>query len=277
MSRYARFLIIIVICFGCRKDSVNPVIQNPTSYILRKETWTGPTTNGESFAYFYNSSHLVERIERYQWGTYSANGGPTQTWFDTAYYTFEYQNGLCAKWSMNEGGACGFLVYEYNKRNLPVKRTLYYCNNVPESFTFYKYDNADKLIERVDSSTAVDFRYTFTYNSETNLVAAICYILWSSPQQKMKYDWSNFDGKVNFIKAVNGLPPTFVWDNDFHSYSSSSPNNSQSENYFTPVSINDSFGSPNSTNYSYQYNDAGLPVKMVSGPWTVSFEYEKYK
>src|SRR4030095_6291851 len=234
-------LLTSVLSFSCRKErdceKDETYITNPTSYVLKRQIWTGPTTNGGSFLYVYNSDHVVSRIERYQWGTYSSNGGPLQTWFDTAYYTFEYTNGLCIKWSVDEGGAKGYFVYEYNEKKLPVKRTLYYSNRTVQSYSFYKYDNANNLIEKTDSSDKVNFRYVFTYNSSNNLTSVTDNILWSNPQQKMKYEWLAFDNKVNFIKAVNGVPSTFVWDNNYHSYSSSSPNNFITENYYTPVNM----------------------------------------
>lgn len=274
-------LLISLLSFSCRKErdceKNESYITNPTSYLLKRQIWTGPTTNGGSFLYVYNSDHVVSRIERYQWGTYSSNGGPLQTWYDTAYYTFEYTNGLCTKWSVDEGGAKGYFVYEYNEKKLPVKRTLYYNNHTIQSYSFYKYDNADNLIEKTDSSDKVNFRYVFTYNSSNNLTSVTDNILWSNPQQKMKYEWLAFDNKVNFIKAVNGLPSTFVWDNNYHSYSSSSPNNFIAENYYSPVNMDQPFGSPIYFNYSYEYNNEGLPTKMKYGPWLVTFEYEKYK
>jgi hypothetical protein len=286
-SQSLLFIPLIIFCFiSCRKenlgfdDNQNTInhITNPTSYILKRQTWTGPTTNGESFLYKYNTNHLVSKIERYQWGTYSSNGGPQQTSYDTAYYTFEYTNGLCTKWRIQEGGADGYFIYEYNSQNLPVKRTLFYTyNNAVQSYSFYKYDNSNNLIEKVDSSNKVNFRYVFTYNNDNNLTSVTNYILWSNPQQKVKYEWLSFDNKVNFIKAVNGLPLTFIWDNNYHAYSSSSPNNYLEENYYSPVDINQPFDQANHSSNSYQFNDEGLPVKLFYGPWAVSFEYEKYK
>jgi hypothetical protein len=123
----------------------------------------------------------------------------------------------------------------------------------------------------------VNFRYVFTYNSNNNLTSVTNFILWSNPQQKVKYEWLSYDNKVNFIKAVNGLPITFVWDNNYGAYSSSSPNNYIDQNYYVPVDNSQSFGSPHYINNSFQYNDQGLPLKQFSGPWTVTFEYEKYK
>ena len=270
-----------LLAFSCRKEidprKNGPYITNPTSYVLKHQTWTGPTTNGGSFLYIYNPDHLVSKIERYQWGTYSTNGGPWQTWHDTSYYSFEYTNGLCTKWVIDEGGSQAYIVYEYNEKKLPVKRTIYYSDHTVQSFDFYKYDNANNLIEKTDSSNKVDFRYVFTYNSSNNLTSATENILWSNPQQKIKHEWLAFDDKVNFIKAVNGLPSTAAFDNNYHSYSSSSPNNFTAENYYTPVNMDQPFGPPTYYNYSYEYNNEGLPTKMKYGPWIVILEYEKYK
>ena len=285
MKRQSILFIPLAIFFflACRKENIGSIadtnyITNPTSYILKRQTWSGPATNGESFLYIYNTDHLVSKIERYQWGTFTTNGGPTQTWFDTAYYTFEYTRGICTKWRIQEGGADGYFIYEYNNRKLPAKRTLYFTStNVVQSYSTYKFDAFSNLIEEVDSSDKLNFRYVFTYNSNNNLTSVTNYIMWSNPQQKMRYEWLSFDDKVNFIKAVNGLPITFIWDNNYYAYSSSSPNNYVDVNYYSPVDINQPFGQANSNVNSYQYNDEGLPIKLYYGPWTVTFEYEKYK
>lgn len=271
--------VVVLFSFSCKKcyeleKNAKPYITNPTSYVLKRQIWSGPTTNGQSFLYIYNSDHLVSKIERYNWG----NGGSSQTWYDTAHYSFEYTNGLCTKWIIDEGFK-GYYVYEYNNLKLPIKRTLYGNSNsgTPQSYSFYKYDNLNNLVEKIDSSSKVNFKYVFTYNSNNNLTSVINNILWSNPQQKEKYEFTAFDNKVNFIQAVNGLPSTFIWDNNYHSYSSSSPNNLVSSNWYTSVNLNQPFGSPNTSNYSYQYNDEGLPSKAFYGPWAITFEYEKYK
>lgn len=262
---------MIICSCGRNYDLIDVNSQNPTSYILRKQTWSGVSSNGESFAYFYNSDHLVSRIDRYQWSNGTA---------DTTYSTFEYENGLCRKWTLYDGYArafaYGYFIYEYNNSDLPVKRT-YYSDNAVDFYTFYKYDNANNLIEKFDSSQSIDFRSVYSYNSDNNLVKATEYILWSSPQQKSQIEWSDFDQKVNFIKSVNGLPITAAYDNNYRSYSSSSPNNYHVESSYDQVNIDQPFGQPFSDYSQYEYNDENLPTKMVYGPWTVSFEYEKYK
>src|ERR1700761_491210 len=102
MKKKSLLLISLSIFFiACKKENFRfdytsktdtPYITNPTSYVLKKQTWTGSTTNGQSFLYIYNTDHLVSKIERYEWGTYSQNGGPQQTWYDTSHNTFEYTN-----------------------------------------------------------------------------------------------------------------------------------------------------------------------------------------
>src|SRR6267154_2943032 len=112
-------LLIDLISFSCKNDD-STVIANPASYLLKRQIWTGPATNGSSFLYIYGSDHLVSRIEQYQWGNYSVNGGPMQTWYDTSYYALEYVNNLCVKFTLRDGGANGYIVYEYNDQKLPV-------------------------------------------------------------------------------------------------------------------------------------------------------------
>jgi len=59
-------LLIDLISFSCKNDD-STVIANPASYLLKRQIWTGPATNGSSFLYIYGSDHLVSRIEQYQW------------------------------------------------------------------------------------------------------------------------------------------------------------------------------------------------------------------
>jgi len=265
------FVAALITAYSCTKepDGSPAKIQNPTSYILKRQTWSGVPSNGLSVAYFYNSDHLISRIEKYVWGIGFA---------DTSYSTFEYENGRCRKRTEYDGYAraypYGYFIYEYNKDDLPVKRT-YHSDSAVEFYTFYKYDNANNLIEKFDSSHSVDFRHVFSYNGDNNLVKVIDYILWSSPQQKSQREWSSFDNKVNFIKAVNGLPSPD--DNNVGEFSSSSPNNYVIEAAYDQIDIDQPFGQPRFYNYTYEYNEEGLPVKITEIPWIVTFEYEKYK
>lgn len=265
------------IFFSCKKQNDVPAgitTGNPTSYILKKQTWSGPATNGQSFVYSYSSNHLVSKIERYQWGTMSENGGPVHIWHDTTSETFEYNGNLCTKWIVNAGP---YYTFDYNEHGQVSKRSFYQPDNKVYATSFYKYDALGNLVERTDSSQQVDFKYLLNYNADNNLTEVTCEILWSTPQQKAKYEILSFDDKTNFTKAINGLPPVCMFDNNYHAYSSTAPNNFVDVKYYGPVNMEQPFSSPSSSYYTYQYNEEGLPLTMQYGEWVVTFEYEKYK
>ena len=281
MRKYSILFIFLITMFfiSCKKDN-NDIktsnSQNPTSYLLKRQTWTGSVSNGQSILYVYNGDNLVSKIEKYEWGTYSTNGGTIQTWYDTTFYSFEYTNGLCTKWIVGkEGTQQNYFVYEYNNDKMPVKLTYYSTDNIALSYYLYKYDNSNNLIQKIDSTQKVEYRYEYSYDSDNNLASLIEYTIGSNPQRKSKYEWLTYDKKVSFLRTVNGLPVTF--GSDFDNPLFSSPNNYLSEKYYTPVNIDQSFGTPEFRNATYEYNDEGLPTKMSDSGWIVNFEYQKYK
>ena len=170
----------------------------------------------------------------------------------------------------------GTWYYDYTYTGDQItKKTIKFANQSIQGYILYTYNSDDKLIEAVDSTNKVNFRHLFEYNN--NLTTVTTYNVGTNPQKKSKKEYSNFDTKVNYIKAVNGLPVIFPWDNfGIGPYSSSSPNNYGLEKHFWDVDINASFGTPTTMNFSYEYKE-GLPVKMYYGGWTVTFEYQKYK
>jgi len=276
--RYLRLTLccsLVVALFACKKDNHQRSggnDKNHTSYLLKKQTFDHATgTNGEFFLYEYNADDLISEIKRVQWGKNSSG----QKWYDTASYSFQYSNGLPVRCTIKERGGTWYYDYTYNG-SLISKKTIRYANQNVQGYSLYTYNSDDKLIEIVDSTTQVNFRYLFDYNN--NLTTLTIFRLSATPQKKSKIEYSNFDTKVNYIKAVKGLPVIFAWDNfNTGSYSSSSPNNFGFEKHFWDVDINASFDVPTTMNFSYEYNDEGLPVKKYYGGWTVTFEYQKYK
>src|SRR5215471_9095075 len=133
MKKYSPLLFLsTTILFNCcEKNSGitnrydNVVTDNPTSYLLVSEDWSGPSTNGESISFFYNDQNLVTKIGRYQWGTYSVNGGPLQTWYDSSYSYYEYTDGLATKITSSENGGGSYIIYVYNNDRLPIERIIY--------------------------------------------------------------------------------------------------------------------------------------------------------
>ena len=253
-------------------DTANnkPVITNPTSYVLISDTWAGPITNGTSYLFSYNSDHLISTIEWIQWSNGSTLNG------DTVYYHYQYANGLCDKVIMNHNGETAYSTYEYNNKGLAIKVVLY-NGNLNQRTDLYTYDSANNLIKITDSTQQLNYVYEFSYDGNGSLTSMnTIQSQWQS--QISRYEWNNFDDKVNYIKAVNGLPPSSVSLSDDYMYSSlNSPHNYTSENYYAFVNVGQPFGNPYSFSKSYQYNDEGLPTTLQSGPWTVTLVYEKYK
>ena len=144
------FTPLLIIFFSCKKNipvvNSQPYITNPTSYILKREIWSGPATNGQSFLYSYNEEHLVTTIEQFTWYTYSRNGGPLERFYDTVYNSFEYTNGLCTKWMLPNG----YLLYEYNELKLPLKCTSYQMEYIGhyrvQNYSLFNYDRDRKSV-----------------------------------------------------------------------------------------------------------------------------------
>jgi|GEM_PF-2169982 len=279
----------ILLTCSCRKQSP-PAPTFRTSSLLTKITWSGPATNGLSYIFSYNNEGLVSKVTNAVWGTVETNGIQS-IWKDTSYTWLEYSNGRVSRsWESNTGGT--YFRYQYDNKGLLTKR-IYYgtvyvgpdsasavpVNDVPLRFYSYMYDNKGNLSEMVDSSQGrVNFRYVFNYNEHNDLIS--CTNFWyngtPAPQQKEKYEWADFDDNINFIAAAHGLPATFQWDNGYISYSSSSPNNFTVGKYYSPVKTDQAFETAAASLYewSYQYNNDGLPVKIATGPWMVTLEYK---
>jgi hypothetical protein len=275
-SRLMSCCLLIAALVACKKDTHEGLTgndNNPTSYLLKKQTFEHTAaTNGQLFFFEYNADNQVSQIKRVQWGYRAA---PVEKWYDTAIYSFQYSNKLPVRCTIQEMHGTWYYDYTYSGNKI-IQKTIKYANQSIQGYTLYAYNSDDKLIEVVDSTDKVNFRHLFDYDD--NLTTVTTYNLGSNPQKKSKTAYSDFDTKINYIKAVNGLPVIFAWDSfNTGSYSSSSPNNYGVEKHFWDVDINASFGPPTTMNYSYEYNEEDLPVKMRYGGWTVTFEYQKYK
>ena len=210
-------------------------------------------------------------MERYNWGTFSTNRGPIQKWHDTSYTTFEYKNGLCYKINTIEDFGRAHRLYEYNALKLPAKATTYNFGGQLQDYTYYKYDDKDNLNEKTRvSNQTTTYRWEYSYDERRNMTREVAYALWSNPQAKIKSEWSQFDDKINYTRAVNGLPIDWI----FHPNSVSPTNNRQRH---SQVNITEPFNLPYENFSTYEYDSVGLPIREYSGSWIVTYEYEKYK
>ncbi len=285
------FFISAFLIISCRHQITAPDTKTAVPYLLVSETWSGVTTNGETLTFSYNSDNLLSSITDATWGTVSYNGGPTQIQYDTGVSYYEYTNGLATKTWEKYSGPDYYTGYQYNAQGQLIKSINYsdeiigdsgtpsptIIKNVPQRFWSYSYDADDRLNHILDYNPdgSYNFEYIFSYNDTNNLTSCICYSYYETQNriQETKYEWTAFDNHVNFIKALNGCPPSFIFDG--LAYSSSSPNNVISENYYPPTDIDQPLGPPIQTTYSYEYNDAGLHVKIFYDSWVVTLEYQK--
>jgi hypothetical protein len=279
---------LLIIAFGCRRQINTPRIKPSTPYLLVAETWSGVPSDGLYFTFSYNSDNLVSKMTVVGWA-----GEPSQIQYDTAITYFEYTNGLVTRSWNAQSGPDYYTGYQYNRQGQLIK-SIYFGDeiigdsgyapekifkNVPMRYFSYNYDSNNNLIHVLDYNPdgLYNFEYVFSYNDTNNLISSVCYTYGESLNrvQQTKEEWTAFDNHVNFAKALNGFPAAFIWNNNLGIYSSSSPNNIQSENYYPPAAVNQSFGSLIQFSYSYEYNDAGLPVTIYDGPWIVTLQYQK--
>lgn len=266
MKCYSAILILSTILLSCKKESpkVTPPNANPTDYLLTSVTWSGPLTNGESYQLLYDSDHLVSVIEDITW---SASPGNT----DTAYFNFQYTDGLCSKVTRTDKTDSSYWTYEYDNMKRPVKQTNY-RNGAVTTVAKYKYDDPGHLINvTVTTSTYKPVETSsFLFDSQNNLTTMNTTDAISNRQ--LKTEWTAFDDKVNYIKAVNGLPPgTYLFDSN--SYCSASPPHNCLADNWEDISQ----GSGYSTQYQYQYNDQGLPTQITYFTWIMTLVYQKYR
>ncbi len=262
---------------SCTKEYApgpNTANNNPTSYLLKKVSYDNlAATNGESFHFTYNLNNLITEIRRVQWGGGLTNGTPQ--WYDTSIYHFTYDGELPIKCTITDRGIIGYFEYFYHGDQM-YKKLIKYADGTIQRYTTYSYDSMGRLTEAVDSSDKVDFRHILEYGS--NLTTSTTYSLWRSPQTKTKTVYSFFDGKVNFMRAINGLPMTYKWDSfNLHYDCSVSPNNMGRVEHFWDVDTNKEYEPPTTSDFSYDYNEEGLPTRIQSGGSTVTLEYQKYK
>lgn len=262
MNKYFLLLLTTVVLsgYGCKKgDKAGPEDTNPTSYRLRSMTWS----QGQVYSFTYKNG-LVSRIDN---GTSIILNGQTYTMND--YTTYEYTDGLCTKATSYCGGCSqdgNYITYEYNSTRQAIRENYYYKKGAFAGYSSFQYDSNGKLIEKDDSTTGGTVKQAYTYNSAGNLSHTVSRTKLSSPnypdEAVEEMDWKSFDDKVNFIRTVNGLPVNYP--------------SAYNMGVFLTQSTNNYWYSQN-TDYRYEYNDEGLPVKIFYAGLTVTLDYEKYK
>ena len=164
-------------------------------------------------------------------------------------------------------------MYEYNSKGLPVK-VVFYNSDIYYKTDRYEYDSDDRLIRVTDSSWQMDFIYEYSYDGLGN--PAILNASNLTDKSQTRNEWTSYDDKINYLRAVNGLPPESLFFDDFNSQYSIMLHNVLTSN-FTFIGFISSPGTPTPYQFQYQYNEQGLPIRILSGPWIITNVYRKYK
>lgn len=271
---------------SCKKDagSLSSQISNPTTYELTSIVWSGPTTNGESIYFTYDSTHLLTDYKRIQWGQGGYNITDSGSillpgWTDTGYYHLEYNNGRLARQYENDGGAQGYWAYTYNNHGWLTSIATYYHNGQPENITYkYTYNDKGQLTDMWEYgyTPAPDFHDVYTYDNQGNLAQEVDSTLEINPAWVQITDYTSYDNEVNVAKALNGYALCTSTTNNFGFSSSISPNNVTGSSFYGSITPGDPWGLLSVDSSIYQYNDVGLPVKQLAGPWIITYTYNKY-
>lgn len=267
-------------CFDCKNVPVrdsgaahNPAAdQNPTRYLLVSESWAEPQTNQRATLTFtYNQQHLVSSLVASQSGPMPKDGS-------TRTFKMEYSNGFLTRITDKFGESD---TLTYNSSGQLVGQEI-----GPENFESitYSYDAGGNLVgerEVYDSLFTRIYR-GFSYDSLGNLLLQTDSMLMGNKLGISKVAYSAYDNKVDFGLTVNGLPPALFtvltnYSGGFNGqrFGMMSPHNATTvtATLFNPMQPAGVYP----LRYTYQYNDAGLPVAYQYGGWSVNLEYRAYK
>jgi hypothetical protein len=265
----------LMLLIACKKEEhevyTNP--DNPTNYVLSKITasYSGVPASGETFTYTYNSDYQLVRIADSEWYT----GSPA----DTGAYTFEYADHRCIR-SMRKSYFNQFDVYTDYAYNSGGHLSSYNqtFNGQYLGVGSFNYDPDGNLDISTFSSASSLIKRNYSYDKDKNLTGIAEYSEDNiNPQQDTKTLWGNYDGKVNFMKTINGLPANFTMYYMYFSYNLLSPGNPRTHSMYPQVAHGNPYTDSMAVVYSYEYNDAGLPIKAICDQYQLSFDYKLFR
>jgi hypothetical protein len=274
MNRKLTFLIGIglLLSAGCHKNAqpMTPVsVQNPTSYELISYIMvSGPVASG--FYFTYDTANLLSSYKQFAYSTSATYVIPGDSLPYTS--TFIRNNGVINQkithW--DSAGATNSTTYQYNSngQNIAASIALVYPlpNNPDTTVIIYAYDSRGNLATETyeDNFGGGPDSFYYSYNAQNNLS-----VLTETRAGKTVYQ--TYDGKINFVRAINGLLPNDGLSMLMDAPPAYCPNNPIIEaGYYNP---------PSTLTKSYQYNEAGLPISItygLNGP-TATLTYQKFK
>lgn len=267
MKKIYVLLIPFIALAACKKDHSSVPSTNPASYELVAYTDHYNGTVTDSIALNYTNSHLLN-----SYTVFVHVGGV----MDTATYQLVYFNNEVIRVNIVSLTYASYYNYHYNTHNQLDSINWFNVSNAPDpvqSWAF-NYNAAGQVSDEfVYALPSLQAHSSYTYDASGNVSMEID----SSFMPSLSVDtlrYSNYDNKVNPLVAMPGFPkstaPLPVFGVPFYS----SPNN-----YGTiarSVAIAPGQYQTNTTNWTYRYNDAGLPTAIVNGLDTIGLTYRQY-
>jgi len=267
MKKIYVLLIPFIVLAACRKDHASAPSTNPGNYELvgYGNHYNGSVTDSVRFTYDANTHLLNSYTDRVYGGAET----------DTSTYQVVYENKEVIRINIVSMTYASYYNYYYNADNLLDTIKSYIGDNTTPSQSWaFTYNAAGRISEEyIYGQPSLQAHNRYTYDASGNVTGEFD----SAFTRGVTVDtlwYSNYDNKVNPITAMPGFPKSVAPLPAFGVQFFSSPNN-----YGTvaqTVVIAPGQSQTNTTNFTYQYNIAGLPTAIINALDTVRLTYRQY-
>jgi hypothetical protein len=257
----------LIIIAGCKKDHSSGSSTNPANYELVAYASYNNGTLVDSVGLTYTSNtHLLNSY------TVTVHGGAST---NSSTYQLVYSSSDVLRINLVSESVVAYYNYHYNIHD-QVDSIYFYTTNTPDPVSSwgFKYNSAGQVSDEFDlSSSRTTEHESFTYDAAGNLNEELD-SSFTPPLRVDTITYSNYDNKVNPIKAMPGYPNITTSLPEFGAQFFSSPNNYGT--VATTIEIAPGQYGVSTTNLSYQYNTAGLPTAIIDGLDTVRLTYKQF-
>ena len=261
MKKISLILISLTILIGCSKDHNSAPSTNPSNYELVAYTgYLNGDIPGEYDTLLYNpGTHLLSSYKKVNYAIGKS---------DTINYQLAYTDGKCTRIDVDSLGYHWYYTFQYNSDAEVDTVQLFNQNGSSlNQFWVFHYNAAGELF---DASAFVRdtivSHYSYNYDASGNVSDEID-SLFSRPLYIGIAQYSNYDNRINPIKAVPGYPFTILPLNAF-GISNASRNNYEMVAWSSNTPI------PGTTdNIGYLYNAAGLPTHVGPSSGGMNYTY----
>jgi len=257
----------LAVLASCKKDHSPAPSTNPANYelVAYADHYNGTVIDSIGLTYLPN--HLLNSY------TVVVNGGGA---IDTSTYQVVYFNNEVTRINIVSLTYASYYNYHYNSKNQLDSINWYNVSNAPtpvQSWVF-NYNAAGQVTDEfVYAPPSLHGHNSYVYDASGNISQEFD----SSYSPSVSVDtlqYSNFDNKTNPLTAIPGFPkcPAPLPASGLQFFSS--PNNYGT--FARSIEIAPGQYQTNTTNFTYQYNAAGLPTAIINGFDTVMLTYKQY-